>query len=275
LLGQSSLSAASVGGSLPKTFFADKVVIPNISSFANYTFQTDERNRGDRNNQVNTFHSTNMRDFPADTFLKAIADTGIDAADGAAQLQTAVGSYTSPVTYPAGNSLASGLKMLAQIITTVPEANLLYVSIGGWDHHSEEIGNDQNPTDKRVGQHATLLGSLSQGIKAFYDDMAAHGLADNVVILTWTEFGRRPNENASHGTDHGTANVMFVVGNPVHGGKIYGQQPSLETLALDSAGNMKFTVDFRAVYATILDKWLGADSRTILGSSYENVGFLG
>ncbi|MFP5264652.1 MAG: DUF1501 domain-containing protein [Blastocatellia bacterium] len=275
LLGQSSLSAVSVGNSLPKSLAADKVVVPSISNFANYTYQTDERNRGDRNNQVNTFHSTNRRDFPPDSFIRAIADTGVDAADGAAQLQAAVGTYSSPVTYPAGNPLASGLKMVAQIVTTIPEANLLYVTVGGWDHHSQEIGNAQSPTDKSVGQHATLLGQVSQGIKAFYDDMLAHGLADNVVIMTWTEFGRRPNENASHGTDHGTANVMFVVGNPVRGGKIYGEQPSLDVTALDSAGNMRFTLDFRAVYATILDKWLGADSRSILGGSYENVGFLG
>src|ERR1051325_1144645 len=105
--------------------------------------------------------------------------------------------------------------------------------------------------------------------------MAGHGLADNVVVMTWTEVGRRPNENASHGTDHGTSNVMFIVGNPVRGGKLYGQQPSLEATALDSGGNMRFTLDFRAVYATILDRWLGADSRSILGASYENVGFLG
>ena len=276
LVGQSSLSAVSVGGgSLPKTFFADKVVVPNISSFANYTYQTDQRNAGDRNNQLNTFHSTNRRDFQADSFLKVIADTGVDGADGAAALQTAIAGYSSPVTYPANNPLAAGLKMTAQIATTISAANLLYVSIGGWDHHSEEIGDNQNPTNKLVGQHNTLLGYVSQGIKAFYDDMAAHGLADNLVIMTWTEFGRRPNENASHGTDHGTANVMFVVGNPVHGGKIYGEQPSLETLALDNAGNMKFTLDFRSVYATILDRWLGADSKSILGGSFENIGFLG
>jgi uncharacterized protein (DUF1501 family) len=75
LLGQSSLSAVSVGGSLPKSFFADKVVVPSISSFANYTYQTDERNRGDRNNQINTFHSTNRRIFPADSFAKATQES--------------------------------------------------------------------------------------------------------------------------------------------------------------------------------------------------------
>ena len=102
--------------------------------------------------------------------------------------------------------------------------------------------------------------------------MAAHGLADNVVMMTWSEFGRRPNENASHGTDHGTvvANVCHRQSGP---GRALRQQPSLTDL--DSAGNMKFKVDFRSVYATILDKWLGADSQSILGAKYDDVGFLG
>jgi uncharacterized protein (DUF1501 family) len=103
--------------------------------------------------------------------------------------------------------------------------------------------------------------------------MAQHGLADNVVMMQWSEFGRRPNENASFGTDHGTAAPLFVIGNPVRGG-LYGQQPSLEATDLDSAGNMKFTVDFRSIYATLLDKWLEGDSKSVLGGTFENVGFL-
>jgi uncharacterized protein (DUF1501 family) len=186
-------------------------------------------------------------------------------------LRTAVAGYSSTVTYPTG-SLASAMRMVAQIATTVADANLFYVQLGGFDHHSAEIGSNQAPTDKTVGQHAALLGQLSQAIKAFYDDMTAHNLADNVVLMTWSEFGRRPNENASRGTDHGTASVQMIVGNPVHGG-VYGEQPSLTDL--DSAGNMKFKVDFRAVYATILDKWLSADSKAILGNQFENIGFLG
>lgn len=277
LVGQSSLSAVSVGGALPKALFADHYVTPNISPangadpFANYQFLTDGRNTGDRNNQLNTFKAMSTRSFDASSFLGAVAQAGFDAEEGAAQLRTAVASYSSAVTYPT-NSLASAMKMVAQITTTVADANLFYVQIGGFDHHSAEIGSTQAPTDKTVGQHATLLAQVSQSIKAFYDDMAAHNLADNVVMMTWSEFGRRPNENASRGTDHGTASVQFVVGNPVHGG-VYGTQPSLTDL--DSAGNMKFKVDFRAVYATILDKWLSADSRSILGGQFEDVGFLG
>ncbi|MFL6276678.1 MAG: DUF1501 domain-containing protein [Blastocatellia bacterium] len=277
LVGQSGLAAVSVGGSLPKAMFADHYVAPNISPangadpFANYQYLTDPRNAGDKNNQVNTFKTTNTRSFAADSFVSAIAKAGFGAEEGAVQLRTAVAGYNSTVTYPT-SSLASAMRMVAQIATTVADANLFYVQLGGFDHHSAEIGSNQAPTDKTVGQHAALLGQLSQAIKTFYDDMAAHNLADNVMLMTWSEFGRRPNENASRGTDHGTASVQMIVGNPVHGG-VYGEQPSLTDL--DSAGNMKFKVDFRAVYATILDKWLSADSKAILGGQFENIGFLG
>jgi uncharacterized protein (DUF1501 family) len=264
----------NIGGGLPKAFFADKYVVPTISNFSAYTFQTDARYAGDRNNQLNTFNALNRRDFPADSFVAGLAQTAVDAVGGAAQVQAAVASYSSSVTYPTPNPVAAALKMVAQIITTMPEANLLYVQMGGFDHHSNQIGNAQSPADKLVGPHATLLRYFSQGVNAFYQDLAEHGLADNVVIMEWSEFGRRPNENASSGTDHGTASNLFVIGNPVRGG-IYGEQPSLETTALDGAGNLRFRVDFRAVYATILDKWLGVDSRSVLGGSFENVGFLG
>jgi uncharacterized protein (DUF1501 family) len=283
LLGQSGLSAVNIGGSLPKAFFADKVVVPSISNFASYTFQTDGRFAGDRNNQLNTFRANNTRSFPVGSFADAIAHAGVGAADGASQLQAAVATYTSPVHYPvAGDNpaptqqviqFAAALKMVAQIITTIPEANLLYVQIGGFDHHSQQIGTAQdNYTIKTLGAHANLLNAVSLGIKLFYDDMVEHGLGDNVVMMTWTEFGRRPNENASHGTDHGTVTPLFLVGNPVKGGKLYGQQPSLTDL--DNAGNMKFKVDFRSVYAELLDKWLGGDSQSILGAKYEALGFL-
>src|SRR6185503_9251767 len=211
----------------------------------------------------------------------ALAKAGLDAQTGAAQLQAAVGSYTSPVVYPSGNDFsnravqfASAMKMVAQIVTTIPEANLLFVQIGGFDHHSQEIGSAADGfTDKKVGEHADLLKALSLGVKAFYDDMVAHNLASNVVMMTFSEFGRRPNENASHGTDHGTSSCQFIIGDPIQGGKLYGEQPSLTDL--DNARNLKFKVDFRSVYATILDKWLGTDSKSILGGQFENIGFLG
>lgn len=286
LIGKSGLSAVSIGSSLPKAFYADKVVVPNISPaggadpFVNYQFQTDARFAGDKNNQLNTFKATNTRSFPVGSFSAALADAGFGAEEGAAQLRTAVQTYTPGATYPTNNqpsatavSFASALKMVAQIITTIPDANLLYVQLNGFDHHSQEIGTTADSfTDKTKGPHATLLKAFSLGVKTFYDDLVAHGIADNVVMMSWSEFGRRPNENASKGSDHGTVEPLIVIGNSVHGG-LYGEQPSLSDL--DSAGNMKFKVDFRSMYSTILDKWLGADSQSILGARYENLGFLG
>lgn len=286
LVGQSGLAAVSIGSSLPKAFYADKVVIPNITPangadpFSQYAYQTDARFAGDKNNQINTFKAASSRTFDSSSFIGALAKAGFDAEEGAAQLREAVAAYTPGATYPTNNTpsatavqFASALKMVAQITTTIPDANLLYVQLGGFDHHSQEIGTTaDNFTDKSKGQHAVLLKALSLGVKTFYDDMSAHGLADNVVLMTWSEFGRRPNENASKGTDHGTASPMLVIGNPVHGG-LFGEQPSLTDL--DSAGNIKYKVDFRSTYATILDRWLGADSQSVLGAKYDDVGFLG
>lgn len=286
-IGKSGLSAVSVGGSLPKTFYSSKFVIPNIvpgainqeGGFSLYAFQTDGSFPGDKNNQINTFKATNSRTLDSGNFISAIAKSGFDAEEGAAQLRAAVAGYKPGATYPTGNqpsttavSFASALKMVAEVITTIPDANLLYVSIGGFDHHSQEIGTGGDSyTDKTKGQHAVLLKAVSLGIKTFYDDLAAHGLADNVVMMTWSEFGRRPNENASHGTDHGTGSPQFIIGNAVKGG-LYGQQPSFSDL--DSAGNLKFKVDFRSMYATIL-KWLGTDPQSILGAQFDDLGFFG
>ena len=273
LVGKVGLPASSVGGVLPKTLYSNKVVIPSILNFALYDFTTDFNYSGDSNNQLNTFQRTAGRNLASDTYNGAINSIGLEAVKGALQVKSSVANYSSSVTYAPDNPLAQGMKMLAQIITTIPEASLLYVTLGGFDHHSDQISHPNNRADKFSGQHAGLLRWFSDAVKTFYDDMAQHGLADNVLMMQWSEFGRRPNENDSFGTDHGTAAPLFVIGNSVRGG-LYGQQPSLAATNLDIAGNMKFTVDFRSVYATVLDKWLGVDSKTVLGTSFENVGFL-
>jgi uncharacterized protein (DUF1501 family) len=273
LAGKTGLSASSVGGVLPKSLYSSKVVIPSILNFSFYDFTTDFNYPGDSNNQLNTFQRTAGRSLATDSNNGAINKIGLDAVSGALQVKSSIANYSSSVTYTSDNPLAQGMKMVAQIITTIPEASLFYVSLGGFDHHSDQISHANNRPDKLSGQHAGLLKWFSDAVKTFHDDMTQHGLADNVVMMQWSEFGRRPNENASFGTDHGTAAPLFVIGNPVKGG-LYGQQPSLAVTDLDSAGNMKFSVDFRSIYGTTLDRWLGVDSKSVLGASFENVGFL-
>ncbi len=134
-----------------------------------------------------------------------------------------------------------------------------YVVLGGFDTHSVQ-----------PKQHADLLQTLADGIGAFYADLSAHGKADDVVVMTWSEFGRRAAENASFGTDHGTAAPLFVVGKDVKGG-IYGDPPNLSNL---DSGNLRFGTDFRSIYATVLENWLQADSASVLGQQFSKVGFL-
>ena len=275
LIGQSNLTAASIGSlELPRSFGADKFVVPNIINFSFYNFIADPTYPGDYNNQINTFNVGASRVLSDGSLIGAINHTAFESVRGAQQLQRSINSYKSTISYPANNPLAAGLQMVAQMMTTVPEASLLYVQLGGFDNHSDQIGDKRNDrSNKRVGDHAMLLKWFSEAVRLFHRDLTEHGLADDVVMMQWSEFGRRPGENASFGTDHGTAAPIFVIGNPVRGG-FYGEQPSLASTELDPAGNVKFKVDFREVYATVLEKWLGADSKVVLGAQYPNVGFL-
>ena len=112
---------------------------------------------------------------------------------------------------------------------------------------------------------------LDAAVSAFHQDLAAYGMADRVLIATWSEFGRRPQENASGGTDHGTAAPVFLIGDPVKGG-LYGQGPDLAKL--DASQNMSFKVDFRSVYQEILSFHLGVDGAEVLGSSFDRIPFM-
>jgi len=183
--------------------------------------------------------------------------------------------YPGDAAYPIkrlnGANLSSGLsnqfKLIAQMIAAGLPAQVYYSRLGGWDTHSNQAAD-----------HPNLQRALGGSIKAFYDDLAtistASGTAqDRVMILGYSEFGRRVQENDG-GTDHGTAGLSFCVGRAVKGG-IYGGYPDLGNL--DGNGNMRFTTDFRSLYATVLDRWLGqATSATdsLLGSSYPRLGFL-
>jgi len=112
---------------------------------------------------------------------------------------------------------------------------------------------------------------VDQAVTAFHEDIAAYGMADRVLVATWSEFGRRPQESASAGTDHGTASSMFIVGDGVRGG-VYGQMPSLA--ALDRGGNLQHTVDFRSVYQEILASHLLVDPREVLDQTFERLPFV-
>ncbi|HEU4388705.1 MAG TPA: DUF1501 domain-containing protein, partial [Blastocatellia bacterium] len=228
-------------------------------------FNTDGRFTRDRNNQVRAFRDANSRAFTPGTFLHNIADTGVRAYNDAVSIQTETAKY-NPTGYP-NTGLGNALKMVAQLMVTIPTTCIAHVAMGGFDTHTNQIVNGS----KVNGGQAGLLQQFSQAVKAFYDDLAAHGLSQNTLIQTYSEFARRPAQNANNGTDHGRAASWFVIGDGVRKG-MYSDQPSLSSL--DGGGNQRETCDFRQIYAEILDKWFAHDSRAVLGSSFNHLGFL-
>ncbi len=233
--------------------------VPTVASVNSYRVYADPIDRDAGNARMQALMKL-YSSYPKTSPYAALLDTtALDAQSGSAQLREADEAYKPAVTYPT-DSFAAGLKILAEAIVQGLGLRVGYVTLGGFDTHA-----NQQTT------HATLMQTLADGLSAFYNDLDAHGKADNVVVMTWSEFGRRVEENGSEGTDHGTAAPMFVLGKSINKG-VYGEPPSLSSL--DSNGNLKYTVDFRSVYATVLDRWLGASSKDVLGGSYGSQNFL-
>jgi uncharacterized protein (DUF1501 family) len=184
------------------------------------------------------------------------------AQSGIAAVASAQSTYKPAVAYPAtgSGSFAASLQLIASLIVTQPGVKVCHVTLGGFDTHQDE-----------AARQAALLGELDAALAAFLADLAAHGQQQRVVVMTWSEFGRRIAENGSGGTDHGAAAPLFVLGASVRGG-LHGEPPSL-TSTIDS-GNLKYTVDFRSVYPTIFRDWLQADAQRVLGGSFPEVPLL-
>lgn len=228
-----------------------------------YAFNADPRFSGDRANQLEAARllaqGTAARAYVS--LAKTVETDAFNSADAVAQ---AAAAYSSSVTYPT-TAFAGGLKLIAKLAaSTTPQlgTRVYYISLGGFDTHANQ--------DK---DHPNLLKTLSEGLKAFYDDLVLHNISDQVLTMVWSEFGRRVADNASNGTDHGEANDVVFIGGRVKGG-VYGATPSLTDLR---AGNLKYKVDFREVYASVIQHWFGnsaAETAQVLNGSYDTLNFL-
>jgi len=191
-----------------------------------------------------TFES--MYDQSVDAVLHG---TGAETFDAVKMLRSADPQRYTPArgaNYPRG-PFGEGLRQLAQLIKANLGVEVAFADIGGWDHHVNE-GNTQ-------GQLANLLRDFSQSIAAFWTDLG--DLAEDTVVVTMSEFGRTARENGNRGTDHGHANVMFVLGGPVKGGKVYGRWPGLDERHLYEARDLEVTTDFRTVLSECLTRHMG------------------
>lgn len=182
-------------------------------------------------------------------FLQRIA---LDAQLSSDKILAIARKYKSNVPYPQGR-LAASLSMIARMIAGGLPTRVYYASQGGFDTHAGQ-----------VNAHERLMGELNDALSAFATDLKQQGNFDRVLLITFSEFGRRVVENANGGTDHGAAAPMFIVGGAVKPG-LFGKYPSLSDLDHD---DLKFNTDFRSVYGTVLDKWLRAPSQVVLGRKF-------
>jgi uncharacterized protein (DUF1501 family) len=191
--------------------------------------------------------------------LDFLRRTAMNAELSADRIRRSIRSVQSQTEYPA-DEFAHGLKLIAAMIAGNMDTRVYYISLTGFDTHANQ-----------AGVHERLLNILAGGLAAFQKDLEALGQADRVLGFTFSEFGRRVAENGSRGTDHGQAAPMFVFGHSVQAG-IVGAHPALEKL---NDGDLAFHTDFRQVYATALENWLGVDSVAILGQKFELLPLVG
>ena len=248
------IAVGGMGGRLPPELYSPRVAVPIVESVQLYQFQSDSRYPTAAAARKEALVS--MYSLQKNAAYRDLLNGTFDAANASsAAIVQADKFYNPSVVYP-DTSLGRGLKIIAEAIIGDLGVKIGHVTIGGWDTHAS-----QKP------DHVRLLRTMSEAIAAFYEDLKAHGKDENVVIMTWSEFGRRAKSNASDGTDHGTAVPIFFIGTPVKGG-FYGERPNLGNLSSD---NLRYTIDFRSVYATVLERWFDAPSNDILGGQFETL----
>ena len=187
--------------------------------------------------------------------LDFLSRTAMDAQVSSDQILRITANHQGPKEYPS-NEFGNGLRTIAAMIAGNLPTRVYYVSLGGFDTHANE-----------KQRHDKLMTDLSDGVGAFWADLENQKNADRVVMMTFSEFGRRVEQNASGGTDHGAAAPMFVMGSSVKPG-LYAKHPSLSDL---DQGDLKYNMDFRNVYATVLQGWLKTPSKPILGEQFRTL----
>jgi uncharacterized protein (DUF1501 family) len=250
---KSAFEAIAMGPSIPRILsgLEPAIAINNINDFS----------VGGRNPKAspvaNTFEA--MYDHSLDTVLHS---TGEETFDAVKMLKAADPSKYKPAPgadYPKGR-FGDSLRQLAQLIKANLGVQVAFADIGGWDHHVNEGATE--------GQIANVLRDFSQSLAAFWTDLG--DLGEDTVVVTMSEFGRTARENGNRGTDHGHANVMFVLGGPVKGGKVYGRWPGLNQSQLYEGRDLALTTDFRQVLGEAVVRHMGNKNLNEVFPGYEN-----
>lgn len=244
------LNGVNIGREVPMALVSPNLTVPSVDSLSDFGLQLDGSSMYDAELEKKIIAELQkyQGENPALDYLGRQAADAIISAD---EIRNVADRYQPDANYP-GN-LGQRLRLIAQLICGNFGTRVFYCDIGGFDTHATQ-----------QQQHQNLLQNVGDSIRAFYDDLGKKGIADKVTTMVFSEFGRRVEQNANDGTDHGAAGPMFVVGPKVRGG-LHGTHPELDKL---ERGDLAFTTDFRRIYASMLKGWLNADPAAVLGEEF-------
>ena len=256
--GENVLTGINIGRGLPRALACKGVPVASVGNLETYGLFPDMKDEWLRRYALDCFAKMYGAQGK-DAVMDALGQTGTDALKGADILRTAPEKYSSTVEY-ASNPIAQSLRAVAQVMFADLGTRVYYAQHGSFDTHAGQLQ-----------AHTTLWQEVSAAINDFTDDLKEHGREDEVVILVFSEFGRRIRDNGS-GTDHGSGGLSFVIGEPVAGG-MYGEYPSLKEED-QVEGDLRFNNDFRSTYTTILEDWMGLEAAPIVNGKFESLQFI-
>ena len=246
----------------PRSLTARTVGVPAITNPATYSFSSP--NSGAEAVLERTAATKISSHLPVDRPHLAFVNSTAQAALSTLDRVATVAAYRPSLTYPT-NGLGQALQAVAGAMNRQIGTKVFWVQTGGFDTHASQGANQ--------GAYVNLMGTVNDGVLAFYQDLSNQGLIGSTLVIVFSEFGRRISENGSSGTDHGAAGVMMAFGGTVRGG-LYGSAADLRQDAANptlenNANDVKYETDFRAVYARVIDSWLGSNSTAILGGDFK------
>ena len=258
--GENVLKGVNFGQGLPRAMTMRGVSVTSVNHLATYgVFSSVRSSEQERAQLLDSFARMYAPAIGTGPTMEYLGQTGLDALKGADIIKVAPELYSSTVEY--GNTaISTALKDVAQVHLAGLGTQVFYTSYGPFDTHFNQSGS-----------HAKLWIDVSEAVDGFFADLREHDAGENVVMMVFSEFGRRVRDNGT-GTDHGAAGVAFAIGDRVKGG-MYGAYPSLKPEDL-TQGDLAPSYDFRGFYSTLVDKWLGLDPVPIVGGQFEQMAFV-
>ena len=254
------LKGVNFGQGLPRALTMRGVPVTSVNHLETYgVFSSVRSSEEERAQLLDSFARMYAPAIGTGPTMEYLGQTGLDALKGADIIKVAPERYSSTIEYP-NNAIGKALKDVAQVHLAELGTQVFYTSHGPFDTHFNQGGS-----------HAKLWMEISEAVDSFFADLREHDAGDNVVMMVFSEFGRRVRDNGT-GTDHGAAGVAFVMGERVKGG-MYGTYPSLKPEDL-TQGDLTPSYDFRGFYSTLVERWLGLDPVPIVGGKFEQMAFV-